>query len=98
LNLQNQPLYLSTFTDDEGARLSTLLHCSLDAVEEKGASMLPLVAVTPGAPWQPCCLLVHAGQHSVARALAALGALGLSHPAAQVLLLVSPTFGFSSPQ
>ncbi|KAI3431327.1 hypothetical protein D9Q98_004385 [Chlorella vulgaris] len=34
----NQPLYLSTFTDDESARLSTLVHCSLDAVEEKVAA------------------------------------------------------------
>ena len=36
--LQNQPLYLATFAGDEDtARLSTMVHCSLDAVEEKGA-------------------------------------------------------------
>lgn len=35
---QNAPLYLATFAgDDDAARLSTMIHCSLDAVEEKGA-------------------------------------------------------------
>ncbi|KAI7838528.1 hypothetical protein COHA_007671 [Chlorella ohadii] len=37
----NSPLYLSTFGgDDESARLSTMVHCSLDAVEEKVAAGL----------------------------------------------------------
>ncbi|PRW39361.1 Trafficking particle complex subunit 2 [Chlorella sorokiniana] len=37
----NSPLYLSTFGgEDDSARLSTLVHCSLDVVEEKVAAGL----------------------------------------------------------
>ena len=37
---QNSPLYLSTFGgEDDSARLSTMVHCSLDAVEEKGGCL-----------------------------------------------------------
>ena len=61
--LQNQPLYLATFAGDEDtARLSTMVHCSLDAVEEKGAPaacrccLQQLPAVLPAAraaAWRP---------------------------------------------
>jgi hypothetical protein len=37
--MQNNPLYLSAFTsaaDDEAVKLHTIVHCSLDAVDEKG--------------------------------------------------------------
>ncbi|KAL4419460.1 hypothetical protein ABPG77_003573 [Micractinium sp. CCAP 211/92] len=37
----NQPMYLSTFAgDDDLARVSTMVHCCLDAVEEKVAAGL----------------------------------------------------------
>lgn len=37
----NSPLYLSTFGgEDDSARVSTMVHCSLDAVEEKVAAGL----------------------------------------------------------
>lgn len=37
----NQPLYLATFVgEDDSARLSSMIHCSLDAVEEKVAAGL----------------------------------------------------------
>ena len=54
---QNQPLYLSTFAgDDMAARISTMVHCCLDAVEEKGAPLLlpsPLFPLPPHARAAP---------------------------------------------
>ncbi|KAL4440534.1 hypothetical protein ABPG75_003535 [Micractinium tetrahymenae] len=43
----NQPLYLATFAgEDDSARVSTMVHCCLDAVEEKVAAGLR--GTTPG--------------------------------------------------
>jgi hypothetical protein len=34
--MQNNPLYLRTFPDEEHLKFHYIVHCSLDAVEEKG--------------------------------------------------------------
>eukprot|EP00983_Pelagomonas_calceolata_P032409 1016676-Pelagomonas_calceolata.AAC.3 len=68
---QNQPLYIKAFGEDVDGhlhlRLHHVVHCSLDAMEERGKSAISLKALgryEPDVLKEPCVLILLSSDYS----------------------------------